>query len=535
MREGKVLKNSFKSVCTLALVVLFLSAPFSFAAENKSLENKTTSNKTSAFKSLINKFKNKHHQISKKNDTDNNNPESQILTLKGSIVMTMEDCESYMVKHSPLLKTYADTQKAQKSLVGQAKSNYFPNIYGGTGYNIVGTQYSRGMDNYINGNYYGIDAGVNQLIWDFGKTTAKINMNKYNYEASGYDLSFQTAVSTYSVRLAYTSVLAARANEDIEELLVRINKLNYDRTKAMYEVGLKSKIDVVNAQYNLTQAKVALLQAQNKYQTSLIALNNSMYYVDAPEYAIKDTETFNFQKNYSVKNELDVADRKKYDDSSINAQMKDGAILTSEIEKRDIIKTYKFKPYTRSLADSIKVAYDNRPDLKSMQLVAKASEEALKVIKRSYYPALNASAGYAFKGYNDYNANSLGIYGGLDFPNVNIMNIKYQIDQGKALLDIALNNVDMLKKNIYFQVQTDYVNMKQLEKTIPLMSDEVKQSLENFELADGRYAVGLGNYIELQTALTNYNSAQLAFVQSVFDYNQARFDLTRDMGIMQDS
>ena len=103
--------------------------------------------------------------------------------------------------------------------------------------------------------------------------------------------------------------------------------------------------------------------------------------------------------------------------------------------------------------------------------------------------------------------------------NVNAMAIKNKIDQGKSYLDIALNNVDMLKKGIYFDVQNYYVNMKQLEKRIPLKGQKVEQTLENFELADGRYAVGLGNYLELQQAQTNYNNAQLDFVQSVFDYN----------------
>lgn len=532
MREGKILKLIY----TLALFALVLLNSFTYAAENNPEGIKPTikQHKIISAKSFLTNFFKKKTMST--NTLEDKNAETNITTLKGSVVMSLEDCENYLIKNSPLIKNYADIQKAQKSLVGQAKSNYFPNIYGGTGYNIIGTQYTRGISDYINSNYYGVNAGVNQLIWDFGKTAAKINMAKYNYEASGYDLTFYTAVSVYSVRLAYTAVLAARASEDINELLVRINELNYNRAKAMYEVGLKSKIDVVNAQASLTQAKIDLLEAQNKYQTSLITLNNTMYYIDAPDYAIKDTETFNFQKNYSIKNEIDVAyNRKTYGEYNADVKIKDGAIFTSEIEKRDIIKSYRCKPYTRTLADSIKKAYENRPDLKSMELVAKASAEALKVIKRSYYPALNASAGYAFKGYNDYNTSAMGIYGGLDFPNVNIMNIKYQIDQGKALLDIALNNVDMLKKNIYFQIQTDYVNMKQLEKKIPLMSDEVKQSLENFELADGRYAVGLGDYIELQTALTKYNNAQLAFVKSVFDYNEARFYLTRDMGLMQDN
>lgn len=459
--------------------------------------------------------------------------ETNITTIKGSIVLSLEDCVNYALKNDPNIRLDEDTQKIQKNAIGIAKSNYFPSIFGGTGYNINNTSYSGDRSDSVNNNYYGLNLGVNQLIWDFGKTTANINMNKYNYEAAGYTLTFQKALTIYDVRFAYTAVLAARANEDIYARSVRINELNVERTKAMYDVGLKSKIDVVNADATLTQARIDLLTAQKNYQTKLIALNNSMYYTDAPDYSIKDTETFNFQKNYSVKNEIDVAyDRKNYDGDNVEAKIKDGAILTSGIEKRDILKTYKFKPFDLSMSDAIKTAYANRPDLKSLELVQKASEEALKAVKRSCMPVVNASGGYSLTSKSEYNSNAVGIYAGVNLPTINAMSLKYQIDTGKSYLDIASTNVDLLRKNIYFQVQTYYIDMKQLEKTIPLMSKRVEQTLENFELADGRYAVGLGNYLELQQAQTNYNNAQLAFVQSVFDYNQARYYLTRSMGIL---
>lgn len=559
MGEGNFLKNIAKSICTMILVVMFLSTQFASAVENKvaggkyfsvfrnprsifGLENKSPKNKSTESKPVESKHTENQSFISKlikkktsktSENIKSTNTESEVAVLKGSITLSIEDCENYARKHDPNIKIYEDNQKIQKSLIGQAKSNYFPSIYGGTGYNLNNTKYSRDRSDSLNNNYYGINLGVNQLIWDFGATSARINMNKYNYEAAGYDLIFIKAISIYNVRLAYTTVLAARANEDIYERSVRINELNYDRTKAMYEVGLKSKIDVVNAEVYLTQAKIDLLQAQNQYQTALIKLNNTMYYIDAPDYAIKDTETFNFQKNYSVKNEIDVAyNRKNYDENSVEAEIKDGAILTSGIEKRNIIKSYKFKPYDLSMADSIKTAYANRPDLKSLELVKKASEEAMKVIKRSCYPVLNASAGYSIANRSDYTSNALGIYAGVDLPTVNAMGIKYQFDQAKAYLDIATINVDILKKNIYFEVQNYYINMKQLEKRIPLMGQKVEQTLENFELADGRYAVGLGNYLELQQAQTNYNNAQLAFVQSVFDYNEALYYLKKAMGIL---
>ena len=90
------------------------------------------------------------------------------------------------------------------------------------------------------------------------------------------------------------------------------------------------------------------------------------------------------------------------------------------------------------------------------------------------------------------------------------------------------------KQNLYFDVQNAYINMIQLERQIPLMEVKVKQTLENFELADGRYEVGLGDYIELQDAKVNYNNAQNTYVQAVYNYNVARANLERLLALPQE-
>ena len=76
--------------------------------------------------------------------------------------------------------------------------------------------------------------------------------------------------------------------------------------------------------------------------------------------------------------------------------------------------------------------------------------------------------------------------------------------------------------------------MVQLEKQIPLLAVKVKQTFENFELADGRYAVGIGDYIQLQDARVNYNNAQQSYVQTVYNYNVARANLERLIALKQE-
>ena len=75
--------------------------------------------------------------------------------------------------------------------------------------------------------------------------------------------------------------------------------------------------------------------------------------------------------------------------------------------------------------------------------------------------------------------------------------------------------------------------MIQLEKQIPLLETKVRQTLENLELADGRYEVGLSDYIELQDARVNYNNAQNTYVQTIYRYNVARAALEQAIALQE--
>lgn len=456
---------------------------------------------------------------------------------KGKKTFSIEECVEYAINNDPAVRISANNYEVQKSRVGQAKSDYFPMLGIGSGYNY---QYSnssgytsssmwRGGNSGNSNGYYQLNASVNQLIWNFGRTTAGINMQKFNRESAGYDLDYSILETVYNVKTAYFAVLAALANVDIYERSVRINTLNYERTKAMFEEGLKSRIDVVNAEVYLTDARTQLIDAQYKYDTAMVNLKNSMYYLEDKEFMVENTENFDFLRNNYKMQTVEIGTIKK---NSEDGDFEHSAVLlTSGIQKQDILKDYKFDPYIIELKEAIENAYENRPDLKSLKMIVRAQEESLKQIKRSWAPEISANAGYNLR-YMDSTSNTgFTASANLDFPMINMMDIKYRIDEGKSYLRIAQDNVDLSEKNINFEVQKYYIAMQRLEKTIPLMADKVRQTLENFELADGRYAVGLNNFIELQDAQTNYNNAQLAFVQSVFDYNVAREEFKKSMGV----
>ena len=441
-------------------------------------------------------------------------------------VMSIEECVEYALSHNPNLGVSLSRIEAAKSGIGQARSNYAPRLTAKVSYNHNDT----GGTMYSYDNSAGFNVGISEMIWDFGRTTAQINMAKYDTQSAEFDYEFDVLTVIYNVKINYFKVLSALANLDIYEQNVRIQTLNYERSKAMFEEGLKSKIDVVNAEANLADAKIQLVEGQNNLQTAIIALKNSMYFQEEKPFIVKNTENFGFLKaDYRAKVE-NLDNIKQISEPA--KKTADGLILlTAGIKHKDIIQNFEFKPWGISKQEAVDRAMELRPDLKSNRMLVSVQEESLKAIKRQYAPQIDGSLTWGYTKNERRDSSPLQVGVNIGIGSLNPYGIYYQTKEGESYLDIALNNVNIAKSDIYWEVQTNYVNMRQLERKIPLMNAKVKATLENFELADGRYSVGLNNYVELQDALTNYNNAQLSYVEAVFNYNVARETLLKSMGV----
>ncbi len=447
------------------------------------------------------------------------------LAVQKNTILSLEDCINIALENSPQVKKYRYNYEISKKNTNIAKSAYFPTFGVGTGWG-----YNSNRNNRMNSEStaYTAEASINQLIFDFGQTHASIKMRKFNQIAAKYNFDNTVLNTIYQVEINYFGVLAARTNIDVEKANVEVNERNYQRIKAYFDEGIRSKIDLVNAEVNLSDAKIQLVSAQQRYKEAIVKLNNSMYVAYAPEYEIKNTEAFNFTRNLTPVNLQRISETK--DLSTPPAAVGD-AYLTAGVQKLNVLENYKFKAFPYTFEQSVEMAKKNRPDLKSYESVKSAMEQELLVLKRTYYPKITANAGYGYRDQYSTNSYNIGINASTNF---NIMSKKNEIDIGKIQVEMAKNDIEELEQNIYFDIQSLYVAMKQLEEQIPLMGVKVKQTLENFELADGRYSVGLGDYIELQDAKVKYNNAQQSYVNTVYLYNVARANLEKAIGMDKD-
>ena len=434
-------------------------------------------------------------------------------------VLSLNDCISIALNHNSAIKNARYNYGISKSNVGVARSEFFPTVGVGTGYSYNTTSSSK-----INTdtNAYTVQATLNQLLWNFGRTNANIKMQKFYLIADEYNFYNTVRETTFNVKQKYYEVLAARATVLINKAYVQINERNYQRTKAYFDEGIKSKIDLVNAEVTLSDSKIQLVQAENSYKNSLVNLNNAMYLVNAPAYSISGTEVFNnVNDNVAPVDLTKITKPSDKEISKLPVNVKD-AKLTSSVETLELLTDYKVDEFPYSFEECMKMAYKNRADLKAYNSTLDAVKQNLLFVKRNYYPELSASAGYGFRNTNS--TNSLNV--GLNLSSsVNIMNQKYKVYAAKYQVDIAENSLNQLNQDIFFEVQNAYINMVELEKQIPLLAVKVRQTLENYELAEGRYYVGLGDYIQLQDAKVNYNNAQCSYIETIYKYNVARANL----------
>jgi outer membrane protein len=398
--------------------------------------------------------------------------------------LNMERCKEIALKMQPAIIAAMSTADASRSRIGQAQANYYPQIdwTSNASRTSTGTRSSFGFQTRsVIYNSYSTGLNLNQNIFDFGKTAAQVKVQRLTYNSSLSDLETVSEQIIFNVKQAYYGVLQANRNRDVAADTVKQFQQHLDQAKGFYEVGTHPKFDVTKAEVDLSNANLNLIKAENAVKIAIANLNNAMGVPDAPEYILEDN--LSFQK------------------------------------------------YNITFEDAMTKAYKNRPDLMSIILKKQAAESSIKLAKKGYFPVLTGTAGYDYAGNIFPLERGWNIGATLSFPIFSGFLTKYQVEESKANLNVLTANEESLRQTVYLDIQQAYLNLKQAEDSIPTAELGVKQAEENFEIANGRYAAGVGNPIEVTDAEISLLSAKLSHIQALYDYKVSLASLEKAMGV----
>jgi outer membrane protein TolC len=415
-------------------------------------------------------------------------PAAEDFIRKGEL-LTLPRCIGIAVKRQPNIIAYQSAVSATQSRVGQAQANYYPQVALSGGYSRISPVGGRSTGTTtVSGtggayNWYSSSASVTQNIYDFGKTSTQVAIQKLNVDASRSDLENITEQIVFNVKQAYYGVLQAQKNRAVAEEAVKQFQQHLDQAKGFYEVGTKSRFDVTKAEVDLSNARLNLIRADNTLKVAAVNLNNAMGLPGAPEYTIEDNLTF--------------------------------------------------KKYETTLEAALSTAFKNRPDLQAITLRRKASEEAVSLAKTGYYPSLTGNAAYNWGAENFPLDHGWNAGAALTVPLFSGFLTKQQVSEARANLNAAKANEDLVKQTIVLDVQQAYLNLKEAESRIPTAEITVKQATENLDIANGRYVAGVGSPIEVTDAQVVSINAKTTYIQALSDYKVAQASLEKAMGARQ--
>jgi outer membrane protein len=398
--------------------------------------------------------------------------------------LTLDQCIETALKNNPTILASLYGVDVYRSKVGEARYSYYPQISASASYTRLNplSSSTSTLDSSYASDQYTSSITLSQTILDFGKTSQQIDISKYNLESSRSDLNNTQDDVILSVKEAYYGVLLAARNRDVAEDVLKQYQLHLDQAKGFYEVGTKARIDVIKAEVDLSNAKLSLITAENAFKIAWVTLNNVMGTPDAPERAIEDNLSFHH--------------------------------------------------YAITLEDATARAYENRSDLKSIIAKRQAAEKNISLARSDYYPVLSGFANYNWAGETtstmDHNWNA-GVL--LTVPLFSGFLTVHQAAEAKSNFYILKANEESIRQQILLDVRQAYLNLQAAEASIATAELATHQAKENLDLANGRYAAGVGSPIEVSDAFATYVTAQANYTGALSNYKIAQATIEKAMGV----
>lgn len=396
--------------------------------------------------------------------------------------LTLERCVEIALRNQPNIIAAKSNVYAAESKVGQAESSYYPQANLSAGYNrispVPSTSALSGTGPYDD---YGVNASVQQNIYDFGKTRLSVKVQEHNLDATRSDLDSTAIQTVYNVKEAYYGVLLAVRNRDVAADTVKQFEQHLVQAKGFHEAGTKPRFDVTKAEVDLSNARLNLIKAGNAVKMAKATLNNAMGVLGSPEYSVEDR--------------------------------------------------LEFTPFDITFDAAFSKALANRPDLKSAAAKRRAAGESVELSTRGYYPSLSGNAEYSRGGQKFPLQEGWNVGATLTVPLFSGFLTKHQVEEARANLNATGANEDGVRQTAFFEVQQAYLNLKAAQESVPAAEISVKQAGENLELANGRYTAGVGSPIEVTDAQVSYATARAAHIKALSDYKVAQAALEKAMGV----
>lgn len=401
-------------------------------------------------------------------------------------LLSIDDLSLMALRFSPDLNvSRADVTISEQRLRG-AEGDYLPRVDFSGAAGLTGVKTDGGTPSGTDASIMTGTLTASQLLYDFGKTTGNIDAYSYEANASAQTLRQNISDKLFDVKQIYYDLLKTQSLILVNEQNVKLNEQQLTRAQRYFEAGIRTKIDVSDANVNLIRAKLDLRVATFNYKQARVTLERII---------------------------------------GLNPYNGNYHLASLDLDSPDFIP--KLPDVTASVDALIQQAYTRRGILQAYAAQVESSRESIRSVKGNYYPTFGLQGDYTYtksdralqtflpeQRYSAFAVMNWNLYEGMKTDAAEQQARATWLKNSSAYSDMRLQ--------IKQDVTEAQLNLLKSKDTVILSQSLADAAKEKFVQAQKRYEHGLSDYIELQQARQDYIDA---FAQLVINYYDFYIDL----------
>lgn len=332
--------------------------------------------------------------------------------------------------------------------------------------------------------YLSYSLNIQQTLYDFRGNASRYESSKLILETKKTDTKRIKNLVCLDLAFIYFDLLESEkmilvAGKEVERLESHLRD-----AKNLYDEGVITKNDLLQAEVRLSDARQRLVAARNLRTINVSRLNNAMA--------------------KPLKTDVQVMDVKENPSDSL---------LTLDMEK------------------AWELAEEQRPEIQIVDTTLKALDMEVAAKRSEYYPKFFVQGGYDFieNRYQVHEGNwaltagvSLNLFSG-GSTKAEVSKIRQQrlklFEQKNKLID-----------EIKLEVEKYILDLETAREKITVTKDAVSQAEENLRINRIRYGEGVGTATEVLDAVTLLTIAETNLYKSIYDSKRAEAGLLYSMG-----
>ena len=186
------------------------------------------------------------------------------------------------------------------------------------------------------------------------------------------------------------------------------------------------------------------------------------------------------------------------------------------------------------LADAMRLAFQRRKDLLSLQAQLDVAIQAHKAVKTERLPTLAFDGYYGVLGQvGTFYHGVFAATGKISVPVFQEGQLRGEGEVAQAQVIALRQQIESLKVSIEWQIRSAMLDVQSSNELVKVAKSNVDLATQELRDASDRFAAGVDDNLPVVQAQAVLAQAQSRLVQTLYQYNQSKLTLARNTGVVE--